>query len=167
MYLAQFDDSYEVTCDGLTVHDDRVLLNARRYQPRGATALLDALARAVKATRGAIETRRLHDTPQRVIVAVITDGQENASRNHTLRHLFDMIDHQRRKHGWEFLFLGANQDAIATAARLGIAPDSAMTFRSSAAGTRAMYGTLSRAVTATRTRGGSVGLADPAPDSRS
>jgi hypothetical protein len=87
---------------------------------------------------------------QITLVAILTDGYENGSKRHTMEDVNRRISHQREKYGWDFLFLGANQDAIATAARMGIASRDSATYVADGAGTLASHSSLSRKAKAMR-----------------
>jgi Mg-chelatase subunit ChlD len=125
--LVQFDNHYEYvwTCRSLT--------EALTYKlvPRDSTALLDALGRSIDEVGARLAGMPEHERPARVLFVVITDGEENSSRGYSRVRVFEMIKHQRERYAWEFMFLGANQDAIGEAGKLGIAnalnyvPDSA------------------------------------------
>jgi hypothetical protein len=112
--LIQFDDAYEVPIAACPVQDVRQL-SAATYTPRGMTALLDAIGRTIKETDRRIEALSDAEKPGKVIFAIFTDGLENASQEYTLKHISDLIRLFRNEKGWEFLFLAANQDAIASA----------------------------------------------------
>jgi len=114
-------------------------LDEHTFEPRGMTALLDAMARAIRDTgvtlRGMSEDRR----PEQVLFVTMTDGEENSSRETTRGALFTMIEHQREKYGWAFGFLGANQDAIAEGKTFGYTPFQTLNVGSSAYAVRAAY----------------------------
>ena len=112
--LIQFDDAYEVPIAACPVQDIPQL-TAATYTPRGMTALLDAIGRTIKDIDRRLSTLPDPEKPGKVILAIFTDGQENASREYTLKHISDLIRLYRDEKGWEFLFLAANQDAIASA----------------------------------------------------
>jgi hypothetical protein len=112
--LIQFDDAYEVPIAACPVQDVRQL-TAATYTPRGMTALLDAIGRTVKDIDRRLSALPDTEKPGKVILAIFTDGHENASREYTLKHISDLIRLYRDEKGWEFLFLAANQDAIASA----------------------------------------------------
>jgi hypothetical protein len=125
--LVLFDTEY------LMIHDRAPLKNAlpltsETYQPRGSTALLDAIGRTIDELGAKLAATPEADRPVKVIVAILTDGEENASRQFTMNEVNQRITHQTNQYAWEFLFLGANQDAIATAAHLGIAAHQAASF---------------------------------------
>jgi uncharacterized protein YegL len=103
-------------------------LTSKTYVPRGCTALLDAIGMTVKNLGDQLAALPEVERPGKVIVAIFTDGRENASTNYSFKKILRMITHQRTKYQWEFLFLGADEDAIATAAQMGI--DREMTSRS-------------------------------------
>jgi hypothetical protein len=112
--LIQFDDAYEVPIAACPVQDIPQL-TAATYTPRGMTALLDAIGRTVKDIDRRLTALPETEKPGKVILAIFTDGMENASHEYTLKHISDLIRLYRDEKGWEFLFLAANQDAIASA----------------------------------------------------
>ena len=118
----------------------------RQYFVRGCTALLDAIGRTVNKVanvhRGMAEEYR----PERVMFVIITDGFENASREYNWDKVKSMVEHYKAKYHWEFLFLGANLDAIGTAARFGISADRAVQYHSDHIGTQVNYQAVSQAV---------------------
>ena len=103
-------------------------LTLESYQPRGNTALLDAIGRTIDFIGAELAATPVAERPSKVIIAILTDGEENASTHFTMADINRRITHQTEKYQWEFLFLGANQDAIATAAHLGIHTHNAATF---------------------------------------
>lgn len=117
--LVQFDDRYEVPVAALRLQEVPQL-TAAVYVPRGSTALLDAIGRTIQDFDVRFQKLPAAHQPAQVIFAIFTDGLENASRECTAKHISDLIHLYRETKGWEFLFLAANQDAIATAAALNI-----------------------------------------------
>lgn len=117
--LVLFDDQYEVPFASLPVQEVTPL-TAETFEPRGMTALLDAIARGVDELGARLGSMPEQDRPGQVIVAILTDGQENSSRHYNLQQVQERIQHQTQVYSWQFFFLGANQDAIATGARMGI-----------------------------------------------
>ena len=117
--LVQFDDQYEVPIASLRLQDVPQL-TAATYTPRGSTALLDAIGRTIKDLDIRLQKLPPAHQPAKVILAIFTDGEENASTDFTSRHISDLILLYRDTKAWEFLFLAANQDAIATAASMNI-----------------------------------------------
>jgi Mg-chelatase subunit ChlD len=150
--LAQFDTEYEMVYDGVPVAE----MGDYRLVPRGATALLDAMGRTITSVRARLDAFPRENRPANVIVAVVTDGLENSSREWTrdavLAAVKDRIDA-----GWHFTFLGANQDAIEEGGRLGVHRDASMDYQASPAASRAAMGSLSASVGRIR-RGEATGL---------
>jgi hypothetical protein len=117
--LIQFDDAYEVPVEAQPIQDVPQLI-AATYQPRGSTALLDAIGRTIEGVASRTKALPPEQQPGKVVFAIFTDGQENASHRYTAKHISDLIRLYREEKGWEFLFLAANQDAIATAAAMSM-----------------------------------------------
>jgi hypothetical protein len=132
--LVLFDHEYTPVYDKKSINDVEPLTH-ETYAPRGSTALLDAIGKTLKT----IENDR---TP---IIAILTDGLENSSHTYTKVHVKDLIE-QKTKDGWQFLYLGANQDAFAEASSIGIAPGGTMNYDSNNTGEafRALSATLSQ-----------------------
>jgi Mg-chelatase subunit ChlD len=116
--LVEFDHEYTVVYERKDIHDVPQL-DQRTYVPRGNTALLDAIGRTIIAIRGAIAVDRPSEQPAHVVFVIITDGMENSSSEFTRSQILEMI-RAHQEEGWEFLFFGANQDAIGEAASMGI-----------------------------------------------
>ena len=125
-------------------------LTDREYFVCGCTALLDAVGGAIRHIGNVHKYAREEDRPERTLFVITTDGMENASRHYDLRRVRAMIERQKARYGWEFLFLGANIDAVDTAARLGIDADRAANFHCDAQGTQLNYEAVSDAVSAMR-----------------
>ena len=147
--LVLFDDQYEVSIDNIPV-SEVVGLDARTYTTRGMTALLDAIGQTIDAFKVRIKALPENDRPDQVIFAIFTDGQENASHRFTWKDIAGKIRRRQEKQGWEFLFLGANQDAIATAAQMNIHAHNAATASYSAQGVQGSAKAFSRKVQAMR-----------------
>ena len=143
-------------CNDSAVIHDRVdarevpPLTERDYFVCGCTALLDAVGGAIHHIGNVHKYAREEDRPERTLFVITTDGMENASRHYDLRRVRTMIERQKARYGWEFLFLGANIDAVDTAARLGIDADRAANFHCDAQGTQLNYEAVSDAVSAMR-----------------
>ena len=144
-----FDDRTQVLHDRLKIGAVRPITR-EDYFVRGCTALLDAVGDAIRHIGNIHKYARREDVPEHTLFVITTDGMENASRRYTARQVREMIRRQRERYGWEFLFLGANMDAVETAGDLGIAPGRAVTYRSDSAGTRLNYEVVGRAVAAVR-----------------
>lgn len=142
--LAQFDSHgpFELLIDSADLH--RVAdLSRSAYQPRGATPLYDAVGRMIGRIDARIARRKQARKPaEDQVVVIVTDGMENASREHTRDSVFDLID-KRRRSGWVFVFLGANQDAYATGERMAVAPANRANWEPSPEGSRKMWRDLS------------------------
>jgi hypothetical protein len=147
--LVQFDHEYQLVYEDLSIKRAPEL-NTETYVPRGMTALLDAIGKTIKATHDKIELLDKNERPSKVIFVVITDGHENHSRYYNRSKIFKKINKMQVKYGWEFVFLGANQDAIAEAGRLGIDSRKAMTYAADSLGAMAMFADLSENISACR-----------------
>lgn len=120
------------------------------YHTYGSTALLDALGAAIDRTVASQKRMPEALRADRVVFAIITDGMENSSHVYNIRQIRAMIEKEQSRYGWEFLFLGANIDAVNTAASYGIHADHAVEYRADGDGTRANYEAVSRAVMSAR-----------------
>ncbi len=147
--LVQFDDRYEVPMAALRLRDVPQL-TAATYVPRGSTALLDAIGRTIRDLDTRFQKLPAKRQPAKVIVAIFTDGMENASREYSAKHIGDLIHLYRETKGWEFLFLAANQDAIASAGVMNIECAVAANVSFSAKGIQSTGSALSRKVRASR-----------------
>lgn len=125
-------------------------LTERDYQVGGSTALLDAIGGAIDHIGCIHKYARPEDRPAHTLIVIATDGMENASRRYSGREIKQMIERQRAKYGWEFLFLGANVDAFADAERLGIDRDHATNYHADGMGLKVCYRALSASVSAVR-----------------
>jgi len=128
--LAQFDTDYDV------VYANRPVLEVPRLelQPRGGTALYDALGKLITDVGAELAGLPEHERPGRVVVVVLTDGHENSSREWTHDAVSAAIRRQQSEYSWDFLFLGANMDAVAIGQQLGFQADRSMTYAASADG---------------------------------
>jgi hypothetical protein len=157
--LVQFDHEYGVVHDFAPI-SVVVPLTASTFVPRGTTALLDAVARTINDTGARLSSLPASSRPEKVICVIVTDGQENASRNASRSQVFDQITHQRDVYKWDFVFLGANQDAIAEAGKIGIAASATMDFAASASGVKSSYDSLSHSVSRSRSMGVAMAFSD-------
>lgn len=144
-----FDDKVEVLHDRVQVGEVKPI-TGKEYYVRGCTALLDAVGGAIQHIGNIHKYARPDDVPEHTLFVITTDGMENASRCYDPRRVKEMIQRQKKKYGWEFLFLGANIDAVETAGHLGIAPDRAVNYRCDSQGTRLNYEAVGRAAAAVR-----------------
>ncbi len=121
-------------------------MTGRQYFVGGGTALIDAIGGAVRHIATVHKYAREADRPEHTIFVITTDGMENASRRYGSDEVKAMVREEKEKYGWEFLFLGANIDAVETAARFGIAEDRAVTFHNDSMGQTLNYAEVSAAV---------------------
>lgn len=128
-------------------------LDDKTYVPGGMTALLDAVGMAINVTGRRLADLDEAQRPDKVILVIITDGQENSSREHTLQVVRDMVEHQQNKYSWKFMFLGAEIDSFHDAARMGFQLDAVSNFTKSARGVNCMYAGMSKAVSNYRSNG--------------
>lgn len=140
--LVQFDHEYELVHSGKDIREVAPMRD-NTYMPRGTTALLDAIGRTIEETRDRIHCLNDEGSERKVVFVVITDGEENSSKEYNRRQIFDMIRRGEEKYKWQFVFLGANQDAIQEASRLGVKESRSMTFAADGDGAKNMYFDLS------------------------
>lgn len=140
--LYQFDDFYD------TVYENKPVAEAPAFnlKPRGMTALLDAVGKTIKSRGEYYASLEENQRPARVVVVIITDGQENSSREYTLEQIKAMITEQTDTYKWNFIFLGANMDAIQAGAQMGISMANSMSYMASSAGTANSYSAITRVV---------------------
>ena len=139
-----FNNTSEVVHDRVDIRDVPPMTE-RDYLVCGGTALLDALGGAIHHIALIHRYARPEDVPEHTVFVITTDGMENASRHYTGDEVRQMIRKEKEQHGWEFLFLGANIDAVQTAARYGIDQDRAATYHADSRGTRLNFEAVSRA----------------------
>lgn len=144
-----FDSESEVIHDRVDLRQIRPMTD-KEYSVRGCTALLDAIGGAIHHIGNVHKYARAEDIPEHTMFVITTDGMENASRRYDSIKVKEMIRRQKEKYGWEFLFLGANIDAVETARRFGISKDRAVDYRSDSEGTRLNYEVLSDAICTVR-----------------
>ena len=144
-----FDDRSEVIYDRVDLRKIEPMTD-RQYYVRGCTALLDALGGAIHHIGNVHKYAREEDRPEKTLFIITTDGMENASRRYDYDRVRKMVERQKEKYNWEFLFLGANMDAIETAGHFGISKDRAVNFVCDSEGTKLNYEVLSAAVTGFR-----------------
>lgn len=159
--LVQFDSAYEPNYADLDIRDAKPLYLDRNeyfrsredavpFSPRGMTALNDSMARLIKETGDRLSKLSERNRPERVIFVSITDGGENQSRefggSEGTRRVREMVRHQEEVYSWEFIYLGANQDAVSVGTNLGIKAANSMTYAANAVGASAAYESLSKNV---------------------
>ena len=144
-----FDDQTEVLYDRVPVEKVEPM-NDTQYYVRGCTALLDAVGGAIHHIANVHKYAREEDRPEKTLFIITTDGMENSSHIYTYDKVRKMVEMEKEKYGWEFLFLGANMDAVEVAGRFGIGADRAMNYECDSEGTRLNYQVLSETVSAVR-----------------
>ena len=145
-----FDDEYECLHDRIELKKMKPLTK-NEYFVRGSTALLDAVGKTIQRVKKDYKTGT--GDKSHVIFIIITDGQENASREYTADQIRKMIGKQKKKHGWEFIFLGANIDSVATAATMGISKDMAANYQADSKGVQKNFDVLEELVCELRESG--------------
>ena len=147
-----FDNNYELLHDRI---DLRAVspITEREYQVGGTTALLDAIGRTIHK----ISNAQIHSAEEyraeKVMFVIITDGEENSSRGYSTVKVKALIERQKTQYGWEFIFLGANIDAVETAGSLGIAPERAVEYVADSEGTQLNYKVMAETVATYRQEG--------------
>ena len=144
-----FDDRTEVLHDRVGL-DKIKPMTEEEYYVRGCTALLDAVGGAIHHIGNVHKYAREEDRPEKTLFIITTDGQENSSRMYTYEKVKRMVERQKKKYGWEFLFLGANIDAVEEAGRFGIKPERAVNYECDEIGTAVNYRALNKAVSRVR-----------------
>ena len=147
--LMLFDNEFLLPNERTPLQEVRPL-DASTYVPRGSTALLDAIGRTIDSLGKKLAKEPEDQRPGKVVVAIYTDGYENASSEFTIQDINKRITHQRNKYGWEFMFLAANEDAITTASQMGIAAGMAAVSELSVKGTRSSSSSFNRKISSMR-----------------
>ena len=140
-----FDDVSEVLHDRIKLCDVPKMTD-QEYTVRGCTALIDAIGGAIHHIGNVHKYARPEDVPAHTMFVITTDGQENASHRYSSDKVKSMIERQKEKYGWEFLFIGANIDAVETAARYGLSKDRAVNYKADGKGTKILYESVAMAV---------------------
>lgn len=147
--LCTFNDDYHLVHDFVklgSVPD----LDSKSYRPNGSTALLDAMGTTINSVGAKLAAMPEADRPSKVIFLIITDGQENASHRFTKAQIKSMVEHQRNVYNWEFVFMGANIDAISEGSSLGISAQNSVNYSATAGGTHKLYESVSRNISSYR-----------------
>ena len=144
-----FDHEAETLHQRVPIHSVHPLTN--EYSVRGSTALLDALGKTIWTIAYLQKKAKPEERPEKTIFVITTDGCENASREYSYPLVKQMVQEKQSEYGWEFLFLGANMDAISAAARFGIRADRAVRYKADHDGIRLNFGVVSEVVSSVRT----------------
>jgi len=138
--LVQFDNKYEKVYKSLPI-DSVPKLCKDTFVPRGMTALNDAIGKTIKQTE-----KRLNGCGDKVIFVILTDGMENASVKYSTEKIAELVKHQKECKGWEFIFIGANQDVVLTAKKYNFNPDLAIRYTQGTVGTNSVFHSTSSVV---------------------
>ena len=141
--LCLFSTDYRLVHDSVSLANVPDL-NVSTYRPSGGTALLDALGTTIDSIGNKLAAMPEEERPSKVIFLIITDGEENSSRRYELDQVRTMVTHQREKYNWEFVFMGANIDAISAGTSLGISAANSLNYSASSIGTKSLYTNVSR-----------------------
>ena len=148
--LALFNEEYTVIHAGVPLEDVKPLTEGD-YVPAGMTALLDAIGKTIESVGKRLAALPKADRPDKVIFAILTDGLENSSTDFKEPgKIKEMIQHQTKKYGWEFFYLGANQDAIDVGTSMGVPLANNASYAATSAGTQGAYSTASSLVRSAR-----------------
>lgn len=140
-----FDNYSEIIHDRVDLENIKPMTD-KDYYVRGCTALIDAIGRAIHHIANIHKYARTEDEPEHTMFVIMTDGQENASHIYTSDKVKSMIEHEKEKYGWEFLFIGANIDAVETTGHFEIAEDRAVNYHADSQGTSVVYDTVADTV---------------------
>ena len=151
--LVKFNTAVEKIYDGSDIKGVKPL-DESTYHPDGFTALYDAVGETIDSIGRRLSAMPEDQRPGKVVVAILTDGQENSSKKYTQSKIKEMVDHQTGVYSWNFMFLGANQDAWASGGAIGIS--NCLQYAANPAGTRCAYGATSNYVKSIRTAGSAV-----------
>ncbi len=144
-----FNDQTQVLYDRVNLRKIEPM-NDRQYYVGGYTALLDAVGGAIRHIKNVHKYARKEDVPEKTLFIITTDGMENSSQKYTYEKVRKMVEHEKRKYHWEFLFLGANIDAVRVAGQFGIQKSRAVRYECDGAGTRLNYQVMSNIVSCAR-----------------
>ncbi len=147
-----FDNDYQLLHDRIDLKGVSAI-TSKEYYVGGSTALIDAMGRTIHKIKNAQKNTLEDYRAEKVMFVIITDGEENASREYSSDKVKDLIEKQKSKYGWEFIFLGANIDAVKTAGRFGIGADRAVDYLADKQGTALNYRVMARTVTEFREKG--------------
>lgn len=147
--LVQFDDRYQIDYALVPINDVK-RLTTETFVPRGSTAMNDAIGRTIISTGDRLAAMPESERPEKVIFVIMTDGEENCSKIYNRQQVKDMVEHQKSKYSWDFVFLGANIDAEAVGKTFGIYEGCSMTYGATSVGTQYAFTTMSKGLAAHR-----------------
>ena len=152
--LIMFAAGYSIIYEGKNIKDAPDL-DDKTFIPGGSTALLDAIGKTINAVGVRLSNISEQDRPSKVIFVILTDGEENSSREFTKAKINEMITHQKDTYNWAFIYLAANQDVFSEAGKIGIGAGQTMCYNSTSQGTRNVYNSMSSTVSNFRQTGDS------------
>ncbi len=144
-----FNQTSKVLYDRVPI-DKVPVMTYKDYYPEGMTALIDAMGGAIHHIGNIHKYAREEDVPEKTVFVITTDGMENSSRTYSAAQVRQMVKHEQDKYGWEFLFLGANIDAVETARRYGLRDGHAVRFHNDKEGIELNYSVVSETITSVR-----------------
>lgn len=140
-----FDDKYVLLHDRINIKGIKPISD-QDYYVEGTTALLDAMGKTIRKIANAQKHTSEEEQAEKILFIITTDGMENASREYSYEKIRQMVEEQKKKYGWEFIFLGANIDAAETAGRFGINADRAANYHADSAGTSLNFKVVNEAI---------------------
>jgi len=149
MSLMQFDDQFETVYSGIDIQEAPDLTK-ETFRPRGMTRLLDAIGKTIAETNERLTKADNKSLPAKVVMVILTDGMENDSVEYSKDDVFNMLSNYQKEHKWEFVFLGAKQDAIAVGHGLGIKAGNALRYGKTHVGAKRSFGAMSKGMTSYR-----------------
>lgn len=144
-----FDDQYELLHDHINIKEISSI-NHDEYFARGTTALFDAVGKTINTVGARLSSTPEEERPEKVIVVIVTDGLENASKEFTRETVKNMIEHQQNIYSWTFIFLGANMDAVQEATSFGVRASHSHTYAANSASTASVYSAIDNTMTCLR-----------------
>lgn len=156
-----FNSNYKMLHDHVNIKDVKPITR-EDYKATGCTALLDAVGKTINSIGNRLNNTPEEERPEKVVFVITTDGMENSSKEFTKSNIKEMIEHQKNKYSWTFIFLGANIDAIGEATSLGIDAELARGYSACSAGTESVYKSVSKAMTCMRGMDGVISKDDDA-----
>ncbi|MFW6242761.1 MAG: vWA domain-containing protein [bacterium] len=142
----QFNDRYNVIIENEDIQNVKPI-DEKTYNPSSTTALLDAVGKTIEDVGNRLSNTPEDKRPENVIISILTDGQENASKKFTLEQVNKMINHQKEKYNWNFIFLAANQDAFSEGTKLGINQNDIFQYAATSVGINDAYRKMTHSVT--------------------
>ena len=149
--LAMFDNKYDIVHDFIDIKDVPQL-NELTFVPRGTTALFDAIGRTMNSLGTKLSEMKEEDRPSKVVLVVMTDGHENASKEFGKAKIAEMIEHQKTKYNWAIVFIGSDEVSVMQAQDMGVSKGCTLQYSCDSVGTAVMYNDLSESLKSYRTK---------------